>query len=128
MIVQQRPQAYGRPIGEIRCRTCRTTHTFLLDTKPPTWLISDEGRAGHTGIVCTQCRRTLVNPPWPRGTRDGAVHQVEDAPDRAGVVCARCGDICCVECVRNASRGRTPDGSFLCPRCYRQPVDRFHHY
>src|SRR5690606_16785512 len=47
LIVQQRPEAYRRKLGEIRCTRCRTTHTFLLDTPQPQWLISDEGRAGH---------------------------------------------------------------------------------
>ena len=128
LTIQQRPRAYGRKMGTLQCTRCRTTHTFLIDTTPPAWIISDEKHATGTGQICTQCRDPLVSPPWPPRTRDGAIHLVPDAPPKAGVVCARCGAICCIECVRSASQGRSTDESFLCPRCYRKPVNRFHHF
>ena len=128
LMVSQDPSLVGRPLGECDCPHCGTTHYFCIDKKPPEYALTGAFVPQRRSNLCAQCHEPLENPAWELGKFD---HQVAKAPKltaRHGLVCSRCEAITCVECCSKTSKGRTKDGSFLCPRCNRGPVVVFHHF
>ena len=45
-----------------------------------------------------------------------------------GLVCDRCGVVCCVECCIKVTKNRLENGGLLCPRCVRGPLYKFFHF
>jgi hypothetical protein len=128
LVVQIQPRLEERPLGEYRCPHCGSAHVFLLDTKPPHLVLSDPGEPQADTNRCTNCRKHLLQAPWPKKEYEGRVLEAPELEPLHGLVCARCGAVCCVTCVKDATRNRTKDGSLLCPRCHRAPVDKIYTY
>lgn len=128
LVVRECKGAEGRPLGGYRCPYCEAYHVFAMDTSPPKWLVANPFEPQLVTNHCMECRRPLQRPPWPQGEYDGRLNELQDLLPKHGLVCSRCGSICCLECCRDATRGRTADGSLLCPRCFRGPVDKIHHF
>ena len=127
LVVSERPDVSGRKMADYRCPYCDADHTFAVDVRPPQWIMAN-AFFGHSKTThCNQCRKPLLRPSWPAGTYDQKLSDAPLQPDH-GLICSRCGANCCVACVRDATRGRTKDGSSLCPRCFRGPVDKVFHF
>lgn len=128
LVVREKPEIANRPLAEYRCPYCDTSHTFLIDMQRPKWVIADAGETHIEPNRCTNCRVSLTKPAWPKGEYDGRVLEAPGLTNDHGLVCARCDAVCCVRCVHDATRNRTSDGSLLCPRCHRSPVDKLHYF
>ena len=128
LLVSQAPAVVGRPVSEYRCEHCDAAHYFCTDRTPPEWIIANIFEPEHRTNLCAQCRRVLERPTWPKGKYDGRIHDTLELRAGHGLVCDRCKAVCCVECCQSVTRNRTDDGSYLCPRCDRGPVETIHHY
>ena len=128
LVVRECSAAEGRKLGGYRCPYCEAYHVFATDTSPPKWLIENPFEPQRATNHCMECRQPLRRPPWTQGEFDGRFHEAKDLLPKHGLVCSRCGAICCVACCRDVTRGRTQDQSLLCPRCFRGPVDKIHHF
>ncbi len=128
LVVRECSAAEGHKLGGYRCPYCDAYHIFATDTPPLRWLIANPFEPQRATNHCMECRKPLQRPPWPQGQYDGKLHEVKDLLPKHGLVCSRCGSICCFACCKDATRGRTQDGSLLCPRCFRGPVDKIHHF
>lgn len=123
LVVRARPDVLGRKLSEYVCPYCESSHCFAATKKGVAWvganLYQPQGKSAH----CFECRRTLAQPI---GGTPGTPQRVADvsalAPDY-GMECPFCHAVCCVACCRNTARGRVTDGSLVCPRCRRRPVD-----
>ncbi len=127
LVARTHPKLAGRKLFEYVCPHCESSHTFIVEGGRPQWVGVNLYQPQVKTTRCQECRKPLRRPPWPAGTHDGRVHEIPDLDDGLGLVCSRCGSVCCVECCRKATRTRTPDRTFLCPRCARGPVDRLFH-
>lgn len=127
LIAREYPAAQGRPLGHLRCTKCGAYHVFALDSRPPSFLVT-EPFEGIDLYNCSQCHKALAKPSWPKGQYDNRINEAPGLSPQHGLYCARCKSIVCVQCCREATRGRTKDGSLLCPRCFRGPVTQFHHF
>lgn len=128
LLVSATGRQFGRHVASLRCPYCESEHTFSTEESRPKWIATDTFEPHHAGTYCADCRSPLLRPHWAKGALDGRVTQAAELQPKHGLVCSRCGAICCVECVRKATRNRTKDGSYLCPRCFRGPVDVVHHW
>lgn len=129
LVVSEKPEIRGRGLAEYRCPHCDAAHCFLVDITPPQWLIANAFEPQAISTCCAECRKPVISPPWPEGQYDGRLEEAGDALlPRHGLICPRCNAVCCVECCRKITRNRTPDGSLLCPRCSRGPVDKVFHF
>jgi hypothetical protein len=127
-VVRERPGVYGRPLGELRCPSCGAAHVYAVDRSPPEYVMTNAVSATARLNTCSQCRVPLRKPAWPRGTFDGKVAEAPGLDAKHGLVCGRCSAVVCIECCREASRGRTAENTLRCPRCFRVPIERFHHF
>jgi hypothetical protein len=127
-IVREDPSTHGLPLGELRCRNCGVHHVYATHVRPPRYLmpnpLSDKVRTS----TCAQCRAPLARPSWPRGMYDGRIAAAPGFGAHHGLECTRCGAVVCVRCTQDASSGRTKDGSYVCPRCFRGPLETVHHF
>ena len=128
LIVSVEPGAGGMDIVEYRCPNCEAAHYFSMLEKGPAYVTTNAFEPLKNTTCCIDCRRPFVRPTWPEGAYDGRVEEAPDLEDGHGLTCSRCGAACCVACVKKATRNRTEDGSFLCPRCHRGPVEAFFHF
>lgn len=128
LLVSEYPDTLHRKLAETRCSTCNANHTFVVDLTPPVWICANSFEPGGMSNHCAQCHKPLARPDWPVGAYDGQVDLAPGLKPLHGLKCPRCDAACCVECVKDATRGRTADGSFLCPRCYRGPVNQFYYF
>ncbi len=120
-------EAGGKP-GSFRCPYCKSEHIFSMEKGAPQWIATDSFEPHQQGKFCADCRAELLRPTWPRGALDDRVTTAPELQPKHGLVCSRCDAVSCVECVHKATRNRTKDGSLLCPRCFRGPVNRVHHW
>lgn len=125
LAVRAIPALAGRKLAEYVCPYCEADHCFAVDGGQPEWVGVNLYSPQAKGAQCMECRKPLVRPPWPQGQYQGAPLTAPNVSPDYGLVCSRCGAICCVACVKNATRNRTTDGSLLCPRCHRSPVDTY---
>ena len=113
---------------EYVCPYCEAAHCFSTDERDPVWLgvnlYTPQARTNH----CAECRRPLRRPPWRPGVYDGRLAAAPHIPPDVGLVCSKCGAVCCVACCRDVTRKRTKDGSLLCPRCGRGPLETVYHF
>jgi hypothetical protein len=126
LVVCTRPEVVGRKIAEYVCPHCEAAHEFLMDVRPPVWIGANSYRPQAAGGNCPECHVRFRSPSWPRGTFDGRVAEAPELAPDFGLVCSRCGAICCVACTQRHSHNRAVD-ALICPRCSRGPVDRFYH-
>jgi hypothetical protein len=128
LVIQNVPDAPMYNLGEQRCQACSTSLTFRTDCWPPAFLIANAIEKTKVGNTCVECRGLLARPTWPRGIYDRKIDEIPDRNPKLGLKCPRCDAVSCVACLESVTRNRTPDGSFLCPRCFRSPVDLVHHF
>jgi hypothetical protein len=128
LVIRDFPNAPQHELAEKRCPSCKAILSFRTDEWPPVFLtftLIDSGGISHN---CPNCRAHLDKPGFPIGAYDGDNEALCKLPRKHGLTCSRCDAACCVECVLKASLNRPGDGSLLCPRCFRGPVDKVHHY
>jgi DNA-directed RNA polymerase subunit RPC12/RpoP len=127
MVVQQRPDMHNHPLSEYRCRQCSAALIFYMGDDQPQFVLSNVGENQKEGTQCTECHSRLLKPDWDRHTY---TDNFLDAPLQSehGLICSRCNAVCCLGCVKDATRNRTDDGSFLCPRCHRGPVEEIFYF
>jgi len=128
LVVRECRSAEGRPLAGYACPYCDAYHVFALDGARPAWLVANPFEPQARANMCIECRKPLKRPSWPRGQFDGQVDAAPGLEPKHGLECSRCASVCCVECCRFVTRGKTEDGSLLCPRCFRGPVEKFHHF
>ena len=127
MIIRLAPDAPQYHLGDVRCLSCKSTLTFRTDQWPPGFITMNATEGHVSKNSCTQCRKPFRKPEFPPGAYDGDADALKRLPHDIGLICSRCGSLDCVACVVDATRNRTADGSLLCPRCYRGPVDKVHY-
>lgn len=127
LTIRVHPELSGRPLGEYACPYCEALHCFTLDGRKPTWVGANLYVPQNKGALCAECRKPLVRPPWSKGEYDGRLRESPGLKPDHGLVCPFCGSTCCVACCHDVTRNRTKDGSYICPRCHRSPVDRVFH-
>jgi hypothetical protein len=127
LIVCEHPHLTGAVLAELVCASCGAAHCFVVRGRKPEYVGTDIFAPQTRTSKCLDCHQTLERPNWQVDTYIG---NLSDAPlrPRIGLICSRCGGVSCVECCRKATRNRTTDGSFLCPRCFRGPVDKVYHF
>lgn len=128
LIVRECSASAGHKLGGYRCPYCEAYHVFTTDTSPTKWLVANPFEPQRMTNHCMECRQPLLRPPWPQGQYDGKLQEAKGLLPKHGLVCSRCGSICCLACCQDTTRGRTQDQSLLCPRCFRGPVDKIHHF
>ncbi len=127
LVVRQHKNFAGAKMAEYICPYCETAHCYAVLRSGLHFLGTDLYSPALARVKCQECRKPLQRPSWPKGAFD---LKIDDAPGLGanhGLVCSRCQSVICYECTQKATRGRTKDGSLLCPRCFRGPVDRFWH-
>lgn len=122
------PEIRGRKLSEYDCPHCAASHTFAVDQPIPVFVTTNNYNPERASNHCANCHKNLVAPPWPPGEHDGHVLEAPGLSERMGLRCHRCGAVSCVACCRSITRNRTRDGSLLCARCDRGPIEHFHHW
>jgi hypothetical protein len=128
LVVQNIPNAPRHHLAEQRCLACSSMLTFRVDQWPPVFLIANAVEGQKISNNCVECRQPLVRPRFARGVYDGRIEEIPELNPKLGLKCSRCDAVSCVECLEFVTRNRTKDGSFLCPRCFRSPVNLVHHF
>jgi len=127
LAVRERPGALGKHLVEYVCRRCDASHCFAV-SEGALYLVGVNLYLGqHFSNRCAECRRILARPAWGPGEYDGRIAAAPGNRDGYGLRCRHCGAISCTACCTSATRNRTPDGSLLCPRCFRGPQDTYFH-
>jgi hypothetical protein len=125
LAVRAEPKVAGRKLADYSCPYCEAT-TVSSSTRPlrngsaSTFI----RRKPAARCVWNAANRCNARRGRRANTKAGHSKPPNVSPDY-GLVCARCGATCCVACVKSATRNRTTDGSLLCPRCRRAPVDAY---
>lgn len=127
LCVRVKPDLRGRKLAEFVCPYCDASHAFVLDRRPPEWIGANLYSPQTKTSTCMECGKPLRKAPWPPMLYDGRLHEAPELHPDLGLVCSRCQAVTCVSCVKNATRNRTKDGSLVCPRCQRTPVNRVFH-
>lgn len=123
LVVRTKPSVVRRPLADYTCPYCEAAHCFTIDGRQPEWVGVNLYQPSESSVDCFECRQPLKRVP---GSSSGLTEKVDDVSalePEMGLKCPRCHSICCVRCCRRASRGRMQDGSVLCPRCNRGPVN-----
>lgn len=128
LVVRECSAAEGQRLAGYRCPYCEAYHVFATDAVPPKWLVANPFEPQRASNHCSECRQPLLRPPWPQGQFDGRIAEAEGMLPKHGLVCPRCGSVCCLECCERTGRGRAEELSLMCPRCHRGPVDKIHHF
>lgn len=127
LVVRSLPKLVGQPLGEYICPHCRSSHCFVIGAKKIEYAGANLYSPEELTMRCMECRKLLKTPPWAQGTYDGRLAEAPHVSPDYGLRCSRCDAVCCYECCVKATRNRTKDGSLLCPRCFRGPVDKVLH-
>lgn len=125
LAVRAIPAIVGRKLADYVCPYCEADHCFAVESGRPEWVGVNLYSPQTGGSQCMDCRKQLQRPPWPQGEYQGRPLEAPNPSPDYGLVCSRCDAVCCVACVKSATRNRTSDGSLLCPRCKRSPVDTY---
>ncbi|MDZ4859586.1 MAG: hypothetical protein SGI88_11445 [Candidatus Hydrogenedentes bacterium] len=124
--VRDNPSLAGRKLAEYTCPYCDAIHCFTVDKRTPEWVGANLYSPQTKGTRCLNCSKPLRTAPWGEGAYNKRLNEAPLQPDY-GLQCSRCNAVVCVQCTIDATRNRTKDGSFICPRCFRSPVDRTYH-
>jgi len=127
LTVRVRPNVVGRKLSEYVCPHCEAAHCFAVDVRPPQWLGANFYQPQRVSSHCYECRRQLRIPTWQRGRYDGRLQEAAELLPDHGLVCAFCHAVCCVACCRRHTMNRIADGSLMCPRCSRYPIETVFH-
>jgi hypothetical protein len=127
LVVRGHPEWLKHRIAEYDCPYCEAAHCFAVDQRPPLWLGMNMYAPAKSGKRCRECGKALAVPTWTRGAYDGKIDDAPGSLDAFALVCPHCDSPCCVPCTRSFTRKRTADGSLLCPRCGRGPLEKFYH-
>jgi len=127
LLVQEMPDLEHKDLGEIRCDYCQSGLIFRRDTKPPVFMISDLAEPVKHKHSCTECHKALERPTWPED-RYSDISEIPSIPDDIGLECPHCASITCMACLETNTRKRTQDDTYLCPRCFRGPVNNVHYF
>ncbi len=128
LVIQNVPDAPMHHLAEQRCQACSSMLTFRIDEWPPVFVIANAAEGQRRSNNCVECREPLVRPIWPRGVYDEKIEDISGIDPKLGLKCPRCDAVSCVACLEDVTRNRTQDGSYLCPRCFRSPVNLVHHF
>lgn len=123
LVVGGRPNLVGRKLGEFVCPHCEASHCFAIDRVPPVWIGANLYAPQTKSSNCQECRKRLGTPHWPPDPERDNVRNAPDLRPDYGLVCSRCGAICCVACVAQYSRQDVRHEGARCPRCGRSPID-----
>lgn len=126
LCVRALPKLSGRKLAEYTCPYCDAAHCFAVDKRTPEWVGANLYSPQTKGTRCLNCSKPLKIAPWGEAAYAGRLQEAPLQPDY-GLVCSKCNAVVCVQCTVDATRNRTKDGSFVCPRCFRAPVDRTYH-
>lgn len=127
LVVRAQRQALGKNLVEYVCRQCDASHCFAMSGVIAEYIGVNLYQGQQIGSRCAECQRALARPTWEPGEYDGRITEAPGTLEAQGLRCRHCGALTCVSCCRSVTRNRTPDGSLLCPRCFRGPQDRFYH-
>lgn len=127
LVVRNCREAVGHKLAEHVCPYCEAAHCFIVDGGRPSWIGVNFYTPQVTSNRCAECKRPLRTPPWTKGYYDGRLNEVPELAGDYGLVCRRCGAVCCVDCCQRNTRKPGPDGAFLCPRCAREGMSAFYH-
>lgn len=127
LCVRVKPELTGMNLAEYVCPYCDASHCLAVSKRTIEWVGANLYSPHHGAARCMDCGKLLRTPPWPRGTYDGHLKEAPSLLPDYGLVCSKCQAVVCVACTEKATRNRTKDGSFVCPRCFRSPVDRCYH-
>jgi len=123
LAVRVKPELVGRKLAEYVCPHCEAAHCFIVDGRRPEWVAANLYEPQTTSAHCMECHKPLRTPPWPPGEYDGRLEQAPALAPDYGLVCSRCQAVCCVACCANLARIRSKETKWMCPRCFRYPVD-----
>ncbi|MCC6155650.1 MAG: hypothetical protein IT367_17905 [Candidatus Hydrogenedentes bacterium] len=126
LCVRAIPALMGRKMAEYSCPYCEAVHCFTVDKRTPEWVGANLYSPQTKGTRCLNCSKPLKIAPWGEGAYDKRLQEAPLQPDY-GLVCSKCDAVVCVACSVDATRNRTKDGTFMCPRCFRPYVDRTYH-
>jgi len=127
LVVRVKPDLVGKNLREYVCPHCEAGHCFVGERSRLRWVGANLYQPQAGTKCCFECRKPLVKPPWAVGAYDG---RLEEAPVLApdyGLVCSRCGAVCCVACCSKMARARTNETKWVCPRCFRYPIETVFH-
>ena len=94
-----------------------------MDRLPPVWIGANfYAPQAHTAN-CMECRKRLRVPSWPADPESDNVLHANDLRPDYGLLCSRCGAVCCVACVAQYSRQDVRAEGARCPRCGRSPIN-----
>lgn len=127
LVIRDKPALVGRKLVEYVCPYCEADHCFTLDKDTVSWAGANFYTPQIRSHCCSECNQPLQSPHWSRGQYDGRPLNAPDAPANYGLVCQRCGSVCCLECCRRNTRKPGADGALLCPRCGREGMTVFFH-
>jgi hypothetical protein len=127
MVVKEMPKLNCTKFAETRCEYCQSSLTFRMDKKSPEFLFVDNGEPVHHKHDCSECKQPLQRPTWPQDAY-ADFNEIPFIPDKVGLECPFCASVACVQCLEKNTRKRTQDETYLCPRCFRGPVDIVHYY
>ncbi len=128
LVVRCRPSTLHKKLAEYVCPYCEAAYCFSVERKSMDLVGVNLYEPQTKSRKCKECGRKLASPPWPKGRFDERISEAPELQDDYGLECPYCAATLCVACCRDLTRNRTPDGSFLCPRCSRYPVDKFLHF
>lgn len=126
LCVRSIPALMGRKMAEYTCPYCEAVHCFTVDKRTPEWVGANLYSPQTKGTRCLNCSKPLKVAPWGEGAYNKRLQEAPLQPDY-GLVCSKCDAVVCVACSVDATRNRTKDGTFVCPRCFRPSVDRTYH-
>lgn len=127
LVVRERPAALGKNLVEYVCPQCDASHCYSASPKTMRLIGVNLYQGQSFQATCKECQKPLEMPRWALGAYDGRWRDAPGAIDDCGMLCPLCGAISCVACCKTATRNRTSDGTLLCPRCYRGPLEQFYH-
>lgn len=123
LVVGSRPHLVGRALGEYVCPHCEASHCFAVDRVPPVWIGANFYAPQTRTANCMECRKRLHVPAWPADPESDNVLHAKDLRPDYGLLCSRCGAVCCVACVAQYSRQDVRTEGARCPRCGRSPIN-----
>ncbi|MCC6698556.1 MAG: hypothetical protein IT365_23235 [Candidatus Hydrogenedentes bacterium] len=127
LCVRVKPELSGMSLAEYVCPYCEASHCLAVTKRTIEWVGANLYSPHRGAARCMDCGKILRTPPWPRGAYDGRLKEAPNLLPDHGLVCSKCQAVVCVACTEKATRNRTKDGSYVCPRCSRSPVDRTYH-
>ncbi len=123
LVVGSRPNLVGRAVSDYVCPHCGASHCFAVDQVPPVWVGVNFYAPQARSHNCMECRKRLRVPAWPAHPESDHVANAQDLRPDYGLLCSRCGAICCVACVAQYSRQDVREEGARCPRCGRSPIN-----